>query len=138
MTKEYLEECFQAETSSSVYIIVKYVYTMEEDWLPTNVCAFNTKEAAAEFMKENKLNERAYSTSEAYYRIEELPLVSPKHKITTVCYGKKDLWESREEAMNYFFEGMTCTEGSERDRYTNIYIKLQNGLDFCTDEDMMI
>jgi hypothetical protein len=27
------------------------------------------------------------------------------------------------------------SEGSERDRYTGIYIQLQNGLNYCTDKE---
>ena len=48
--------------------------------------------------------------------------------IITVCYGTQKTWESREEAM------MSC-DGSEKDRYCNIYMKLQLGLNYCTDKD---
>ena len=57
------------------------------------------------------------------------------NKITTVCYGKKDEWNSRKEAEAFFLEDMMGSDGSERDRYTNIYIKLQMGMDFCTDDE---
>lgn len=30
---------------------------------------------------------------------------------------------------------MMGSDGSERERYTNIYIKLQMGLTYCTDEE---
>ena len=59
----------------------------------------------------------------------------PKNKITTVCYGKEDEWNSRKEAEAFFLEAMMGSDGSERDRYTNIYIKLQMGMDFCTDDE---
>jgi hypothetical protein len=55
--------------------------------------------------------------------------------VTTVCYGEKKVWDSRKEAMDYFYEGMLCCEGSERDRYTNIYCKLAEGARYATDED---
>ena len=32
-------------------------------------------------------------------------------------------------------EPMMDSDGSEHDRYSGIYIQLENGLDFCTDED---
>ena len=32
-------------------------------------------------------------------------------------------------------EAMMNSDGAEHDRYSGIYIQLQNGLDYCTDED---
>lgn len=57
-------------------------------------------------------------------------------KIVTVCYGKKDEWESKEAAEQFFLQAMLDSDGSERDRYTNIYIKLQMGMKYCTDEEI--
>lgn len=57
-------------------------------------------------------------------------------KITTICYGKADTWESRETAEQFFLEAMMGSEGSEQNRYTNIYIKLQMGMTYCTDDDV--
>lgn len=57
-------------------------------------------------------------------------------KITTICYGKADTWESREAAEQFFLEAMMGSEGSEQNRYTNIYIKLQMGMTYCTDDDV--
>lgn len=57
-------------------------------------------------------------------------------KITTICYGKADTWESREVAEQFFLEAMMGSEGSEQNRYTNIYIKLQMGMTYCTDDDV--
>ena len=56
-------------------------------------------------------------------------------KVITVCYGKKDKWNSREESEAFFLEAMMGSDGSETARYTNIYIKLQMGMDFCTDDE---
>lgn len=53
----------------------------------------------------------------------------------SVCYGKKQDWDDREEAQAYFLEAMMNSDGAEHDRYSGIYIQLQNGLDYCTDED---
>lgn len=55
--------------------------------------------------------------------------------ITTVCYGKERTWKTREEAMSFFLEGMMACEGSEQERYSNIYMKLQLGLDYCSDKE---
>ena len=55
--------------------------------------------------------------------------------ITPVCYGKKESWKTREEAEQFFLQAMMGSDGSERERYTNIYIKLQMGINFCTDEE---
>ena len=55
--------------------------------------------------------------------------------VTTVCYGTEKTWESKEEALSFFLQGMMACEGSEQDRYCNVYMKLQLGLNYCTDED---
>ena len=55
--------------------------------------------------------------------------------IITVCYGTQKTWETREEAMSFFLEAMMSCDGSEKDRYCNIYMKLQLGLNYCTDKD---
>ncbi len=55
-------------------------------------------------------------------------------KITTICYGKEESWESRKTAEQFFLRAMVGSDGSERERYTNIYIKLQMGMTVCTDD----
>ncbi len=67
-------------------------------------------------------------------KISELAM-NPHRKVTTKCYGEVKVWDSREEAKSFFLEAMMNSDGSEHDRYSGIYIQLQNGLDFCTDED---
>lgn len=49
--------------------------------------------------------------------------------VTTVCYGEKIEWESREQAENFFLRTMYGSEGSEQDRYINILVKLQMEMD---------
>ena len=56
-------------------------------------------------------------------------------KIVTVCYGEEESWKSKEAAEQFFLQAMMGSDGSERERYTNIYIKLQMGMTFCTDEE---
>lgn len=53
--------------------------------------------------------------------------------VEVTCYGKKETMK-REEAKKFYLEAMMFSEGSERERYTNIYIGLMNGLDEVSDE----
>jgi hypothetical protein len=55
--------------------------------------------------------------------------------IKTICYGKEDVWDSRDEAMRFFLQAMAGSEGSEQNRYGTIVAKLEMGLDICSDED---
>lgn len=55
--------------------------------------------------------------------------------VKTVCYGQERTWESRREAKSFFLQAIAGSEGSEQERYINVYIKLQTGLDVCTDAD---
>lgn len=55
--------------------------------------------------------------------------------VKTICYGEEKIWDSREEAMAFFFQEMVASEGSEQQRYTNIYLKLQIGMEICSDEE---
>ena len=42
--------------------------------------------------------------------------MNPNRKVTTVCYGKKQDWDDREEAQAYFLEAMMNSDGAEHDR----------------------
>lgn len=55
--------------------------------------------------------------------------------VITVCYGKEEKWDERKDARHYFLEAMMNTEGSERERYANVYFKIIRGFDYCTDSD---
>jgi len=54
--------------------------------------------------------------------------------VKTICYGEEKVWDSREEAEEYFLEAMAGTEGAEHERYSNIYIKLKCGMEVCSDD----
>lgn len=54
--------------------------------------------------------------------------------VVTICYGQRKKWDDRNDAIKEFYEGMLCCEGCERDRYTNIYLKLKEGYTVCSDE----
>ena len=53
--------------------------------------------------------------------------------IITICYGTKQEWTSRNEAIRFFMEGIAATEGSEQERYTNILLQLLEGKTICKD-----
>ncbi len=55
--------------------------------------------------------------------------------VTTKCYGEEMVWDSRQEAMDYFMEGILACEGSERDRYASVYAQLKEGSRYATDEE---
>lgn len=57
-----------------------------------------------------------------------------KEEITTVCYGEEQKWKSRQEAIDFYINAMASSEGSERERYTEILLQLDSGLTYCTDE----
>ena len=54
--------------------------------------------------------------------------------VTTVCYGEKQVWDSRKEAADFFLQAIAGTEGAECERYTTIYTKLVSGLVVCSDD----
>ena len=61
-------------------------------------------------------------------------IVKKLDTVTTVCYGEKEVWDSREEAVNFFLRAIAGSEGSECERYKNIYIMLITGEKICADE----
>ena len=54
--------------------------------------------------------------------------------VKTICYGEEQVWESRRAAMDYFFDAMMGSDGSEKQRYTNVYTKLLMGWEVCSDD----
>ena len=59
--------------------------------------------------------------------------VKTKEDITTICYGQIDKWDSRVDAVKHFYECALCSEGSEKERYTNIMMDLMAGANLATD-----
>lgn len=55
--------------------------------------------------------------------------------VITVCYGEKRLWDSREDAEDFFLRCMAGSEGSEQARYITIYAKLTAGFEEATDDE---
>lgn len=54
-------------------------------------------------------------------------------KVTVICYGQNKEWD-RWEAIDFFTEGAAACDGSEKERYTNILLKLLAGETTCSDE----
>ena len=54
-------------------------------------------------------------------------------RVTTICYGEKKEWDDRWEAVDFFKEGAMACDGSEKDRYTTILLKLLAGETTCSD-----
>ena len=55
-------------------------------------------------------------------------------KVTTICYGQKKEWADRWDAVDFFKEGVLACDGSERERYEIILLKLLAGERECSDE----
>jgi len=55
-------------------------------------------------------------------------------KVTTVCYGESEMWESREDAIRFYRRCAAGSEGHEQERYKTILMKLLAGLDYCSDD----
>ena len=60
--------------------------------------------------------------------------LQPEKTVKTICYGEERVWESRKAAMDFFFEAMMGSDGSEKQRYTNVYTKLLMGWEVCSDD----
>ena len=53
--------------------------------------------------------------------------------VTTICYGERDEWDDRWKAIDFYKEAAMGSEGSERERYDTILIKLLAGENECSD-----
>ena len=54
-------------------------------------------------------------------------------KVKITCYGETEMM-NRADAINFYTDGIACSDGSERERYTNILIGLLSGLNEVSDE----
>ena len=61
-------------------------------------------------------------------------VVKKLDSVIVITYRQKQIWDSRKEAIAFYLEGMASCEGTERDRYTNIYLALISGAKICRDE----
>lgn len=59
--------------------------------------------------------------------------IKVKEDIMIICYRRIDKWEDRTKAVKYFYECALCSEGAEKERYTNIMMDLMAGANLATD-----
>lgn len=62
-------------------------------------------------------------------------LVRKLDTVTTICYGKIKVWDSRKEAADFFLRCIAGSESAECERYTAIYAQLLSGYGICSDEE---
>ena len=66
--------------------------------------------------------------------MEDFMLGKKKKDIVTIfCDGEEEK-EERLDAMSRYLDAMCCCEGSEKERYTNIYLDLKNGRKMAWDK----
>lgn len=53
--------------------------------------------------------------------------------VKTICYRREEVWDSREEALEFYMKAMAGSEGSEQERYAKIVAELAMGKAVCTD-----
>ena len=84
------------------------------------------------------LLDKKKADKDRYLRIEEKTIDIPdamltksatkkSKKVTTICYGKRDTWNSAKDAINYFNDAANNSDGCERERYLTIVSKLVDG-----------
>ena len=56
-------------------------------------------------------------------------------KVYTICYNRLTIYPNRKKAIDFFLDCMYCSEGSERDRYTNVYLDLLNPQCYVAKDD---
>ena len=67
----------------------------------------------------------------------EIKRILPKGRVMTVCYGEEDIWENRQDAIDFFERASAgCDpESHEAARYSKILAELMLGMKVCTDEE---
>ena len=53
--------------------------------------------------------------------------------VKVICYGQEKVWDSRADAAKFYLEAMIMCEGSEKERYANIFQQLIEGYAVCSD-----
>lgn len=54
--------------------------------------------------------------------------------ISVMCYDNEEIWGDRKEAIDFYLECMSFSDGAERERYSAILEQLMTGNTYCTDE----
>lgn len=55
--------------------------------------------------------------------------------VTVKCYGTTDTYATRQEAIDFYKEGVRCSEGAEQERYLRIVIQLEDGAMHASDKE---
>lgn len=77
--------------------------------------------------EEDRLRNLGTDDIEAIAAVVKASDITPSQKSSVVyveCGGKIEIWKTRAKAMKFYLEGMICCDGSERDRYADIYCQL--------------
>lgn len=53
--------------------------------------------------------------------------------VKVICYNDEEVWDSREDALEFYMKAMAGSEGSEQERYAKIVAELAMGKAVCTD-----
>lgn len=69
--------------------------------------------------------------------ISFLPLNKKWQRKLIVFYGQIKMWARRKYAIEFYFDAVCGSEGSEIDRYANIYIELEAGRMFVQMNNIM-
>lgn len=64
-------------------------------------------------------------------------MAKSKNKIIIICYNQAEEWESRKQAKAFYMDCMFNSEGSEQERYVNIFQQLEEGQDLCIDDECL-
>lgn len=54
--------------------------------------------------------------------------------ISVMCYDNEEIWGDRKEAIDFYLECMSFSDGAERERYSAILEQLMTGNTYCADE----
>ena len=57
------------------------------------------------------------------------------HPVKICCNGDEEIWDCRDEAIEFYMRTMAGSDGSERNRYSKILEDLAMGNEVCTDEE---
>ena len=76
----------------------------------------------------------AWDTGSSLSVVYGVDAVKRLNTVTTICYKSVEVWDSRREAQQSFHEAILGSDGAERERYLNVYMKLIMGLDVCSDD----
>lgn len=69
-------------------------------------------------------------------QMERIRIAETRRKITTICYGQRRDWNSKEEAFAYFHEAVNNSQGAEQERYISICNQIASGASYCSDIEM--